>query len=188
MSTGDTTYVSAARMNELIAMAEKGLRDLSSPDLSPFWAGVPASSKDDISASFQESQAFRTENDLPSNSESSFAVQASKGGAQETFMNYLGEMGLEREYTEDVTSEEVEEVLPDIEGLSEVIQSLEIKGFVADVAGLASRFQGMSIPVEKQTIQHLNEPLPSSWADESSLVARRLARARTYLHLYLGEV
>lgn len=188
MNPGDTTYVSAVKMNEIIAMTEKGLRDLSSPDLSPFWAGVPAVSQEETTASFQESQAFRIESSLPPNSESSFAMQASKGGAQETFMNYLAEMGLEKAYVEDVTEEAVEEILPDVEGLSEVIQTLEVKGFKADIAGLAARFKGVTIPIEKQTIKHLSEPLPSSWADESSIVARRLARARTYLNLYLGEV
>lgn len=188
MSNGDTTYVSAQKMNELIAMAEKDLRDLSNPDLSPFWSGVPAASQEELEDSFAESSAFREENDLPLNSASSFSIQASKGSAQDTFMNYLEEMGLERTYTEDVTEEAVEEILPEIEELSEVIQLLKTKGFTADISGLAARFKGMSLPVETQTIKHLNEPLPSTWADESFLVARRLARAKTYLRLYLGEV
>lgn len=184
---GTSTYFAAAQMNNLIAIAEEGLRDLSSQDLKKFWTGVPSESQEAVAARFAASEAFRSENSLTPISASTFSVQASKGGAQNTFMNYLADMGLERTYVEDVYYEDEEFVLPTLAGLSDVISLLEAKGYEADVENLATMFPGVSLDFEIQTIQHLREPLPSAWADEDSLVERRLARARTYLYLYLGS-
>lgn len=182
------TYVAAVKMNTMIAMASEGLRDLSNPTLSPYYAGVAAEGQDALRTRFQESQAFRLANALPPVSESSYGSQASKDGAQETFIRYLNDMGVETEYEEDMFAETVTETLPHMGAISEVIQTLVAKGFTADVAGLANRFPGMNIPVETEEIKHIREPLPTAWADEDSLVERHLARARAYLYAYLGDV
>jgi len=182
------TYVSSVKMNTMIAMAEEGLRDLSNPALSPYYAGVAAQGVAALRTRFAEVQAFRLANALPPVSESSYASQASHDGAQETFVRYLNDMGVETEYEEDMFSETVADTLPHMGAIAEVIQTLKAKGFTPDVDGLANRFPGMNISVETVEIKHLREPLPTPWADEDSLVERHLARARAYLYAYLGDV
>jgi hypothetical protein len=180
------TYFAADKMNTLIAMAKDGVRDLTSDLLKPYWDTVPDLSDEELQEAYDASAAFRDASGITPIGISTFASQAAKATGHQTFIQYLNEMGIESEYTEDVTAEE-QTSLPDLGELTEVVQTLKAKGYEPDPAAMQERFSGMEVPISSGTVLHLEEPLPSAWADEDDTVASRLARARTYVAQYLGE-
>ena len=179
------TYFSAAKLNTMLAMVKDGVRDLTSADLKPYWDGMLDEPTDER---YKESAEFRVANGLPTLGTSQFASQASRGSGQQTFIQYLNEVGVESVYIEDVSSEDMGATVPDLGVLGEVIQRLQAKGYTTDPEALSARYAGINLPSDPQTVLHLDEPLPSAWADEDGLIAARLARARSYLFSYLGDI
>lgn len=179
------TYFSAAKLNTMLAMVKDGTRDLTSAELKPYWDGML---DEPMMERYAESAAFRAENDLPSLGASQFAAQASRSSGQQTFIQYLNEVGVESVYIEDISSEDRDASVPDLGVLGEVIQRLQTKGYVPASEALSARYAGVELPSDAQTVLHIDEPLPSTWADEDGLIAVRLARARAYLFSYLGDL
>jgi hypothetical protein len=179
------TYFAAVKLNTMLAMVKDGTRDLTSVDLKPYWDGML---DEPMTERYAESAEFRAKNDLPSLGASQFAAQASRSSGQQTFIQYLNEVGVESVYVEDVSKEDMGATIPDLGVLGEVIQRLQAKGYTADPEALSARYAGVVLPSDPQTVLHLDEPLPSTWADEDGLIAARLARARAYLFSYLGGI
>jgi hypothetical protein len=167
-----------------LAMYSAGRRNLKDPSaLSVFYDNIPDMPSDEVSRAFNESVDYRISKDLPVPDSSTFASQISARSAQATFTGIVNEMGVETEYSEDVTSEVVSRFIPDISGLEDTIQELVRKGFKINEASLASRFP---VVAEDKTILHIEEKAPSVWVEEQAFLRMRRRRAEAYVQSYVG--
>ena len=177
----------AARMNEFLSMVRDGTRDLTSPDLSPFYDNASAVSQEAVADRMDESVAYRTDHDLPPIGEEVFSFQISQGSSRDVFIDFVVDMGIEQEYTEDMYTEEIGAILLALEPLSRVVAALSTKGIEPDQEAVQQEFEDLGIPVESESILHLSEPLPNVYAEEDSIVAEKLRRARVYTDTLLEE-
>lgn len=179
----DETYYAAQKTAEFIQMVRENVRDLRSAKLAPFHEVPMTPSDEDASSRFQESVEFRSESGLPPITESSFASQISPAFGKNTFIVFLNEKGIESEYEEDMFEGGPGDRIPQIPGLTDLIRSLVGKGFDLDADALMATFPGLDLSSEP--VKHLRESSPSAWAEEDSIVARRLGKARSFSRLYL---
>jgi len=176
------TYYAADKMQQFSEMVKEDVRNLQSSKLAPYYE-VPAVSDADASARYAASSAFRSENGLSPVTESSFSSQISRGFGKDTFIQFLNEMGIESQVVDDVFSGDPGERIPQIPGLTDLIHDLVGKGFSINTSALMSTFPGLDL--SSDPVLHLSEEDPSTWAEEDSVVAARLRKAKTYARLYL---
>jgi hypothetical protein len=176
------TYYAANKTKQFSDMVKEGVRDLRSKALAPYYE-VPSVPDSEISSRYEESADFRSENDLPPVTESSFSSQISKGFGKDTFIQFLGEMGIEIQVTDDLFEDDPGERIPQIPGLTDLIHDLVRMGFEIDTSALMRTFPGLDLSSEP--VLHLREDAPSIWAEEDQTVAARLRKAKTYTRLYL---
>jgi hypothetical protein len=181
MSNGETFYA-AQKTNEFIQMVRENVRDLQSDKLSPFhdMNDVP---DEEISDRFDASVEFRDENDLPPVTESSFSSQISQDFGKDTFIQFLNQKGVESEFQEDLFEDEPGDRVPQIAGLTDLIADLVRQGFVIDTEALMEAFPGLDLSTE--SVKHLREDPPVTWAEEDSVIATRIRKAKSYSRLYL---
>ena len=180
------TYYAAEKTKQFSEMVLENMRNLQSELLAPYYE-VEGVSEEEASERFDASVTFRDEADLPAITEPAFSAQLSRSFGQDTFIQFLNEMGIESETTDDLFEDAPGGRLPQIPGLTDLIHDLVTKkGFTVDTEALMEKFPGLDLSSEP--VMHLSEEAPSLWAEEDSVVSRRLRKARTYASLYLeGE-
>jgi len=176
------TYYAANKTQQFSEMVKEGVRNLRSSKLVPYYE-VPAVSGADASARYDASVTFRSKNGLPPVTESSFSSQISRGFGKDTFIQFLNEMGIESQVVIDLFNDDPGERIPQIPGLSDLIHDLVRKGFKIDTSALMRTFPGLDL--SSDPVLHLSEEDPSTWAEEDSVVAARLRKAKTYARLYM---
>lgn len=181
--TQEETYYAAQKTADFVNMVRSGLRNLTDPSaMAPYYENAPRVPVDEVGPRYEESADFRTENDLVQVGETAFSSQIAYGASQENFSQFVQEMGLEKEYQEDITVEATTS-LPALTALDPVIDALVAKGFTPDIDGLIAKYP--SIEVVEENILHIEETDPSTWAEEDSAIAENVGRARTFVSLYV---
>jgi hypothetical protein len=180
--SNDGTYYAARKTNEFIEMVRENVRDLQSDNLSPFYDldDVP---EEEVATRFNESVAFRSEHDLPPITESSFSSQISQDFGKDTFIEFLNHHGIESEFVEDLFEDDPGDRVPQIPGLTDLIADLVRKGYVIDTDALMAAFPGLDLSTDP--VKHLREDPPVTWAEEDSVIAARIRKAKSYSRLYL---
>jgi len=177
--------IAEERMNEFINMVQDGTRDLSSKTLEPYWGDPPYPSSEEVLERKAASDEFREQSDLPEIGQDTFVSQISPGGSQTLFMDFLDAMGIEKEYVEDISSEEVSPI-PIPRSLLKPVNTLAAAGIEVDEDAVRERF-GSSVPPEPDEVLHIDEPLPADYAEEDSIVAEKMRRAKVYVATYQEE-
>lgn len=181
----ESTYYAAQKTDEFIQMVRENVRNLQSDKLSPFY-NLDDVSDEEIGERFEASVVFRDGNDLPPVTESSFSSQISQDFGKDTFVQFLNQKGIESVYEEDLFEDEPGDRVPQIPGLTDLIADLVRQGFVIDTAALMAAFPGLDLSVAP--VKHLREDPPVTWAEEDSVIASRIRKAKSYSRLYLqGE-
>jgi hypothetical protein len=173
------------KLDEFLLFFDDGLRDLRNEDLSPYYAGAPMVPDDESQERYAASQEFRTEEELPPVGADAFASQLSEDGSQTVFQDFVESMGIEEEVVDDITEETAVTTILGFNSLNEVLATLEEKGFTPDYESVQAKFADIDIPVEDATVLHIDEPFPSVWGEEDSVIAEKLRRSRRYVKEYL---
>jgi hypothetical protein len=169
-------------MNEFIDMVREDVRDLQSDSLAPFQE-VDDVPEEEAAIRFDESSAFRRDSKLPPVTESSFSSQVSSEFGKDTFVEFLNQKGIESEFVEDLFEDDPGDRIPQIPGLTDLIADLVRQGFAVDTEALMATFPGLDLSTEP--VLHLREDPPSVWAEEDSVIAARIRKAKSYSRLYL---
>jgi len=181
----DWTLYAAAIQEEFINMVKGDLRYSGSQELAPFWNNAPEPGNNEITERFEASVAFRVANDLLRIGESDFVGQIVPSKSQAFFQDFVDAMGVEREYVEDIFLESPDSRLPEVPGLTDTIRILVTKGYAIDKDALEATYP--SIDLSEEAVLHIDEPLPSQFGEEDSIIAGKMANTRTYTRLYVEK-
>jgi len=175
----------AALQDEFISMVKGDLRRSSSDALSPFWQDPPAPGSEEIGDRYQASSDFRAVNNLLRICESDFIGQIIPDKSQAFFETFVSAMGIEAVTVDDIYSESPDSRLPEVPGMTEVIRVLVAKGFAIDKDALEATYP--SVDLSEVAVLHIDEPLPSQFGEEDSIIAGKMAKARIYTRLYIEK-
>jgi hypothetical protein len=174
-----------AKLDDFLLFFGDGLRDTRSDDLSPYYDGAPMVPDDEATQRYKDSVTFRNQNDLPPVGADTFASQLSESNSQTVFRDFVEGMGIEETIVDDLIEESPGITILGLDGLSEVLATLEEKGYAPDYEGVVERFEGLSLPTSDETVLHIDEPFPTVWGEEDSVIAEKLKRSRQYVKDYL---
>lgn len=182
------TYFAAAAMNRAIDMAQKGLRDLHSKDLVPFYRqpdpipeSYPADAYDEVLATMEAAE-------LAPPSQQAFATDLMNSAGAQLFIDFMKDSGV-------VLSEEEADVfpldrssdLPDLGPLTDFLVSLQEQGLATpDMDRVRALAAILDIPTPPVTSLHIKIVSPSSHGETDPIVGQRLARMRDYVRAYFS--
>jgi len=181
------TLFSAEAMNQTIDMVTKGLRDLRSASLKPFYRQPDPVSADYVTDAYEDVQEEMEAADLAPPTKPEFSEQLSDRGSQ-VFIRFMRDSGVvSTEDFRDVVEVGNEDALPDLGGLSDFLTRLREEGIVTiDMAAVRSMADLLNLPEQPSTLLHLTVPEPRSYGELDPIVARRLARMREYVRSYFS--
>jgi len=172
-------------LRQTIKQVRAGSRDLTSTRLEPYYRGTRRLSAEEVASRAAASAAFRQEAGFRPLSTAEAAQQIGDSGGRALFLTLMSGLGLEREYDEDVVSQDAVEGVPDLgdrttfadtkaaSGASLTVQ--EARAGLRAVEGLASR-----LPTGGQ-VKHILEPAQPALADDDSVVQERLEKMWDYV-------
>jgi len=180
------TYFSAAAMNRAIDMAQKGLRDLHSKDLVPFYR-QPVPIPDSYPAdAYEKVLATMEPADLATPSQPTFSTELTDSAGAQLFIDFMRDSGIFLSEEEaDVSALDRSSDLPDLGPLTDFLNSLQEQGLATpDMARVRALAAILDIPTPPATSLHIKIVPPSSHGEPDPIVGRRLARMRDYVRAY----
>lgn len=183
-----TEYFSSVVMNQTIDMVLKGLRDLRSADLSPFYEQPEAVPAGYTTETYPRVREEMLDNELPVVSQPAFSSQLSDANGQELFVEFLGDAGLvQTESGDDFTQEAHADSLPDLGDIGDLLTRLSDEGVVTlDVERIREIAELVNIPRPPGVLNHLLIPDPDPIGELEPIISRRFARMRQYLRSYFS--
>ena len=171
-------------------MVLKGLRDLRSADLSPFYVQpepVPAG------YTLQAYPDVRTEmidNELPAVSQPAFSSQLSTANGQELFVDFMGDAGIvQTESGDDFVQQDHADSLPDLGQIGDLLTQLAADGTVVlDIERIREIADLVNIPKPPSVLNHLIIPSADPIGELEPIISRRFARMRQYIRSYFSTV
>jgi hypothetical protein len=181
------TLFAAEVMNQTIDLVTKGLRDLRSASLKPFYTQPEPVRADYVTDAYGEVQSAMDEADLAPPTRPEFSEQLAEGGAQ-VFIKFMQDSGVVlSEDFRDVIEVGNEDALPDLGGLSDFLSQLRDEGVVTiDMEAVRQMADLLNLPEQPATLLHLTVPDPRSYGELDPIVARRMARMREYVRSYFS--
>ena len=181
------TLFAAEVMNQTIDLVTKGLRDLRSASLRPFYAQPEPVSSNYVTGAYDAVRAEMDDADLTPPTKPEFSEQLAEGGSQ-VFIQFMRDSGIvPTEDFHDIIVVENEDALPDLGGLSDFVSQLREEGVVTiDMDAVRQMADLLSLPEQPATLLHLTVPTPRSYGELDPIVARRMARMREYVRSYFG--
>jgi hypothetical protein len=174
-------------MNRTIDMVTKGLRDLRSASLKPFYRQPDPVSADYVTPAYEDVVEQMEAADLTPPTKPEFSEQLSDGGSQ-VFIKFMGDSGIVlSEDSRDIIEVDNEDALPDLGDLSDFISQLQDEGIVEiDLEAIRSMADLLNLPEQPSSLLHLSVPDPRAYGELDPIVARRLARMREFVRSYFG--
>lgn len=181
------TLFAAEVMNQTIDLVTKGLRDLRSAALKPFYRQPEPVSSDYVTDAYDSVRATMEASDLTPPTKPEFSEQLAEGGSQ-VFIKFMQDSGIvQAEDTRDIIEVGNEDALPDLGGLSDFLSQLRDEGVITiDMDAVRQMADLLNLPEQPATLLHLTVPDPRSYGELDPIVARRMARMRDYVRVYFS--
>lgn len=181
------TSRSAEIMNQTIDMVTKGLRDLRSSSLKPFYRQPEPVPSGYVTGAYESVVEEMEAADLTAPTKPEFSEQIADGGSQ-VFLKFMEDSGVSlTEDFRDVVEEDNEDALPDLGDLSDFLSRLRDEGVVTiDLASIREMADLLNLPEQPSTLLHLTIPDPRSYGELDPIIARRMARMREYIRSYFS--
>lgn len=181
------TLFAAEVMNQTIDLVTKGLRDLRSPSLKPFYRQPDPVSSDYAADAY--AAVFETMDgaDLIPPTQAEFSEQLADGGSQ-LFIKFMQDSGVvQAEDSRDIIEVGNEDALPDLGDLSDFLSQLRDEGVITiDMAAVREMADLLNLPEQPSSLLHLTVPNPRSYGELDPIIARRMARMRDYVRAYFS--
>jgi len=181
------TLFAAEVMNQTIDLVTKGLRDLRSASLKPFYRQPEPVSADYVNDAYDAVRAEMDEADLKPPTRPEFSEQLSESSSQ-VFTRFMQDSGVVlTEDFRDVIEVGNEDALPDLGDLSDFLSQLREEGVVAiDMVAVRGMADLLNLPEQPAALLHLTVPTPRSYGELDPIIARRMARMREYVRSYFS--
>jgi hypothetical protein len=181
------TLYAAEVMNRTIDMVTKGLRDLRSSSLKPFYRQPEPVRADYITDAYTLVADEMDAADLTAPTKPEFSEQLADGGSQ-IFIKFMQDSGIvQAEDFRDIVAVGNEDALPDLGDLSDFLSQLRDEGVVTiDMAAVRDLADLLNLPELPSSLLHLTVPSPRSYGELDPIVARRVARMREYVRSYFS--
>jgi len=181
------TLFAAEVMNQTIDLVTKGLRDLRSATLKPFYAQPESIRSDYVTPAYSAVQVEMAAADLTPPTKPEFSEQLANSGSQ-VFTQFMQDSGVVlTEDFRDVIELSNEDALPDLGELSDFLSGLQDDGIVTiDMDVVRQMADLLNLPEQPATLLHLTVSAPRSYGELDPIVARRLARMREYVRAYFS--
>lgn len=181
------TYFAAEMMNQAIDMALKGLRDLRSVTLKPFY-DQPEPVRNGYDAdNYAAVSDPMTAAELSPPTQQEFATQLTPSSGSNMFIQLMVDIGVVlAEDAPDVISVD-KPALPDMGDVSSFLTQAVVDGLIAIDMERASAIMaglGLAMPPDK-SLHIISGRGYSRYAELDPIVRRRMARMREYVRLYL---
>lgn len=181
------TLFAAEVMNQTIDLVTKGLRDLRSASLKPFYGQPEPVSSDYVDGAYEAARSGMESAGLLPPTKPEFSEQLASGGSQ-IFLKLMQDSGVVlTEDLRDIVEVGNEDALPDLGDLSDFLSQLRDEGVITiDMAAVREMADLLNLPEQPSALLHLTVPDPRSYGELDPIVARRMARMREYVRSYFG--
>lgn len=181
------TLFAAEVMNQTIDLVTKGLRDLRSASLKPFYRQPEPVSSDYVTDAYESVRETMGGADLTPPTKTEFSEQLAEGGSQ-VFIKFMQDSGIvQAEDSRDIIEVGNEDALPDLGDLSDFLSKLRDEGIITiDMAAVRGMADLLHLPEQPSVLLHLVVPSPRSYGELDPIVARRMARMREYIRSYFS--
>jgi hypothetical protein len=181
------TLFAAEVMNQTIDMVTKGLRDLRSVSLKPFYRQPEPVSADYVTDAYESVRETMDGADLTPPTKTEFSEQLAEGGSQ-VFIKFMQDSGVvQAEDSNDIIEVGNEDALPDLGELSDFLSQLRDEGVVTiDMEHVRQLAELLDLPEQPSALLHLSVPNPRSYGELDPIIARRVARMREYVRSYFS--
>jgi len=181
------TLYAAEVMNRTIDMVTKGLRDLRSASLKPFYKQPEPVRADYVTDAYANVSRTMDASDLMPPTKAEFSGQLAESGSQ-LFIKFMQDSGVVlTEDFSDVIEVDNEDALPDLGDLSDFLSKLADEGVVTiNLAAIREMADLLNLPEQPPALLHLTIPNPRVYGELDPIVARRMARMRDYIRSYFG--
>lgn len=173
------TYFAADLTNSLITLVQLNLRNLSNPELAPFYSG-PAISVADSAAGLEKAQALTKSAGLGPINQQDYYEQV-RGSSPELFRKFLNAAGIETYYVDDFTEADAAKTIPDL-GARSAYVTKKSGSMNLSIADIRDRIRNET---DASTSEHLVEPAIPIFADADPYAAVRIRNMREYITRYL---
>lgn len=181
-------YFSSIVMNQAIDMVTKGLRDLRSTDLEPFFSQEQALPKGYVGENYGDVQQTMMDSGLPAVTRAAFSSQLSNADSRQLFIDFLGDGGLvQTETGDDFVEADHADSLPDLGSVGDLLVRLAEEGVVTlDIERARTVAALVNLPRPPTVMHHLRIPGPDPIGELDPIVAIRFAKMRQYLRSYFS--
>lgn len=181
-------YFTSVVMNQTIDMVSKGLRDLRTGALQPFYEQPDPVPAGYVSETYPDVDEIMSDNGLLGPSRPAFSKQLSSTEGRQLFIDFLGDCGvLQTESGDDLVEEAHDDALPDLGTISDFLTRLSNEGSVVlDIERVREIASLVDIAKPPPTLKHLLIPDPDPIGELDPIIARRFARMRQYLRSYFS--
>lgn len=181
------TLFAAEVMNQTIDLVTKGLRDLRSASLKPFYGQPEAVGSDYVNDAYELVRSEMDAAGLLPPTKPEFSEQLAQGGSQ-IFLKFMQDSGIVlTEDFRDIIEVGNEDALPDLGGLSDFLSQLVDEGVVTvDMTAVREMADLLNLPEQPPTLLHLTVSDPRAYGELDPIIARRMARMRAYTRSYFG--
>lgn len=178
-----TEYLTSVIMNQTIDMVSKGLRDLRSSTLQPFYDQPDPVPTGYANSAFPDVNAAMSSADLLAPSFPAFTKEMAQAEGEQLFLDFMGDCGLlQTETGDDLVEEDHSDSLPDLGSLGDLLARLFAEGLVSlDIERVREIASLVNIPKPPSQLKHLLIPDPDPIGELEPIIARRFARMRQYL-------
>lgn len=174
-----TTYFAADMTNSFAELVELDLRNLSNPDLAPFFSG-PNMPANQAGASLTTAQALLSSVGGAGLSLTEFTTQTT-GQSADLFKTFLEAAGIESTFTDDLRESTQAAVIPELGARSTFIVKKAGTPSLT-VSDIRDRIRDQ---VDASSAEHLTEPTLPVLADSDPYASARFRRMREYISRYL---
>jgi hypothetical protein len=181
------TLFAAEVMNQTIDLVTKGLRDLRSASLKPFYRQPEPVSSDYVTDAYEAVRSEMEAAGLTPPTKPEFSEQLAAGGSQ-VFTKFMQDSGVVlTEDFRDIIEVGNEDALPDLGDLSDFLSQLRDEEVVTiDMEAVRELAGLLDLPEQPSALLHLTVPDPRSYGELDPIVARRMARMREYVRSYFS--
>lgn len=181
------TYYAAEAMNRAIDMVTKGLRDLRSRSLEPFYRQPEAVPVGYAAEAYEGVRETMDEADLDTPTQQEFAQQLSDAAGTQLFVQFMADAGIVLTEDEPDVFSVARSAIPDLGPVSTFLAQMQDEGVVeVDVEAAAEISAILGVASPPSTTLHLVGRTPRVYAELDPIVSRRLRRMREYIRSYFA--